>query len=143
VEVTALKPEEVESARDAALAAIAAATDLDELKQVRIEHTGDRYPLALANRDIGALPPQARKEAGQRIGQARGAVAKALAERQAVLEVEHEERMLVEEAVDVTLPTDRQPAGARHPLTTGAELVGNIFVAMAWEVAEGPVIEAE
>jgi len=143
VEVTPLKPEEVEAARDAALAAIAAATDLEGLKRVRIEHTGDRSPLALANREIGALPPQARKEAGQRIGQARGAVNKALAERQAVLEVEHEERMLVEETVDVTLPTDRVAAGARHPITTGSERIADVFLAMGWEVAEGPVIEAE
>ncbi|MFB9314384.1 phenylalanine--tRNA ligase subunit alpha [Nocardioides plantarum] len=143
VEVDALKPDEVDAARDAALAAIDAAPDLDALKQVRIDHTGDRSPLALANREIGALPPQARKEAGQRVGQARGAVSKALAARQTVLEAEHEERMLVEETVDVTLPTDRFPAGARHPLTTGSELIADIFVAMGWEVAEGPVIEAE
>ncbi len=143
VEVTPLKSEEVESARDAALAAIAAAADLGVLKQVRIDHAGDRSPLALANREIGALPPQARKEAGQRIGQARGAVNQALAARTSVLEAEHEERMLVEEAVDVTLPTDRVPAGARHPVTTGSELIADIFVAMGWEVAEGPVIEAE
>src|SRR5689334_18937501 len=143
VEVTPLKAEEVEAARDAALAAIAGAQDLEHLKQVRLEHAVDRSALALANREIGALPPQARKEAGQRIGQARGAVNKALAERQTVLEAEHEARILVEEAVDVTLPTDRRPAGARHPLTTGAELIADIFVGMGWEVAEGPVIEAE
>ena len=143
VEVTALKPEEVEAARDAALAAIAAAGDLDELKQVRLDHAGDRSPLALANREIGALPPQARKEAGQRVGQARGAVNQALAARTEVLQAEHEERMLVEETVDVTLPVDRRPRGSRHPLTTGAERIEDIFVAMGWEVAEGPVVEAE
>jgi phenylalanyl-tRNA synthetase alpha chain len=143
VEVTPLKAEEVEAARDAALAAIAAAADLEQLKTVRLDHVGDRSPLALANREIGALPPAARKEAGARVGQARGAVNKALGERQAVLEAEHEARILVEEAVDVTLPTDRRPAGGRHPLTTGAELIADIFVAMGWEVAEGPVIEAE
>src|SRR4249919_107947 len=143
VEVTPLKADQVEAMRDQAFAAIAAATDLAELKQVRIDHAGDRSPLALANREIGALPPQARKEAGQRIGQARGAVNQALAARQAVLEAEHEERMLVEETVDVTLPTDRVPTGARHPVTTGSELIADIFVAMGWEVAEGPVIEAE
>lgn len=143
VEVTALKPEEVEAARDAALAAIAAAGDLDELKQVRLDHAGDRSPLALANREIGALPPQARKEAGQRVGQARGAVNQAISARAVVLEAEHEERMLVEETVDVTLPVDRRPRGSRHPLTTGAERIEDIFVAMGWEVAEGPVVEAE
>ncbi|GAA5153501.1 phenylalanine--tRNA ligase subunit alpha [Nocardioides marinquilinus] len=143
VEVSTLQPEQVEAAREAALAAIAAAGDLDELKSARLEHAGDRSPLALANREIGALPPQARKEAGQRVGQARGAVGQALARRQAELEAEHEERMLADETVDVTLPTDRQPTGARHPITTGSELIADIFVAMGWEVAEGPVVEAE
>ncbi|MET1060899.1 MAG: phenylalanine--tRNA ligase subunit alpha, partial [Nocardioides sp.] len=117
VEVTPLKADEVEAMRDAALEAIAGAGDLDALKQVRLEHAGDRSPLALANREIGALPPQARKEAGQRVGQARGAIAKALGERTAVLEAEHEERMLVEETVDVTLPTTRTARGSRHPIT--------------------------
>lgn len=143
VEVTPLKADEVDAMRDAALAAVAAATDLEDLKRVRLEHAGDRSPLALANREIGALPPQARKEAGMRVGQARGAVNKALAERQGVLEVEHEERMLVEETVDVTLPWDRTPQGARHPLTTIQDLVSDVFVAMGWEVAEGPEVEAE
>jgi phenylalanyl-tRNA synthetase alpha chain len=143
VEVTPLKADEVEAMREAAIAAIAAATDLEALKAVRLEHVGDRSPLALANREIGALPPQARKDAGQRVGQARGAVNKALAERQAQLEVEHEERMLAEETVDVTLPTDRVPTGARHPITTFSERIADVFVAMGWDVAEGPWVEAE
>ena len=143
VEVTPLQAEHVAEARDAAIAAIEAAADLEALKQVRIEHAGDRSPLALANREIGALPPQARKEAGQRVGQARGAVNQAIAARQAVLEAEHEERMLVEETVDVTLPTDRRRRGGRHPITLQSELIADIFVAMGWEIAEGPVVEAE
>ncbi len=143
VEVTPLKAEQVDEMREAALAAIAAAVDLEALKQVRIDHTGDRSPLALANREIGALPPQARKDAGQRIGQTRGAVNQALAARQTVLEAEHEERMLAEETVDVSLPTTRARRGGRHPLTLQSELIADLFVAMGYEVAEGPVVEAE
>ncbi len=143
VEVTPLKAEEVEAMRDAALAAIAVAADLEALKQVRLDHVGDRSPLALANREIGALPPQARKDAGQRVGQARGKVNQALGLRQVVLEAEHEERMLVEETVDVTLPSDRRPVGARHPITTFSERIADVFVAMGWDVAEGPWVEAE
>ena len=143
VEVTPLKAEQVEAMRDAALAAVAAAADLDALKQVRLDHAGDRSPLALANREIGALPPQARKDAGQRVGQARGAVNQALAARQSVLEVEHEERMLAEETVDVSLPTTRRRRGSRHPITLQSELIADLFVAMGYDVAEGPVVEAE
>ncbi|MDT0201528.1 phenylalanine--tRNA ligase subunit alpha [Nocardioides sp. AE5] len=143
VEVTPLRADEVEAMCTAAIEAIAGARDLAELKQVRLDHAGDRSPLALANREIGALPPQARKDAGARVGKARGAVNKALAERGKVLEAEHEERMLATETVDVTLPTDRLPTGARHPITMMSERIADVFVAMGWEVADGPQVEAE
>ncbi|BBA96121.1 putative phenylalanyl-tRNA synthetase alpha chain [Actinacidiphila reveromycinica] len=143
VEVEALQPEQVERMRDEALAAIAAAADLDALTHVRTAHAGGGSPLALANREIGALPPQAKAEAGKRVGQARGQVNKAIAARQAELEAERDARVLVEEAVDVTLPYGRVPSGARHPLTTLSDRIEDIFVAMGYEVAEGPEVEAE
>ncbi|RLU92227.1 phenylalanine--tRNA ligase subunit alpha [Streptomyces griseocarneus] len=143
VEVEALKPEEIERMRDEALAAFAAAGDLEALHEAKIAHTGPTSPLSLANREIGALPPQAKAEAGKRVGMARGAVSKALAVRQTELEAERDARVLVEEAVDVTLPYDRVPAGARHPLTTLSERIEDVFVAMGYEVAEGPEVEAE
>ncbi|MGH3355643.1 MAG: phenylalanine--tRNA ligase subunit alpha [Nocardioidaceae bacterium] len=143
VEVTPLHPDEIEKMRAAALEAIRAAGDLDELKQVRLDHAGDRSRLGLANREIGALPPQARKEAGIRVGSARTEIRLALAARSEELEAEQERRILTEEAVDVTLPSDRDPQGARHPLTTIAERIADVFVAMGWEVAEGPELEAE
>ncbi|MGW8683768.1 phenylalanine--tRNA ligase subunit alpha [Streptomyces sp. NBC_00145] len=143
VEVEALKPEEIERMRDEALAAFAAADSLGALQEAKVAHTGGTSPLSLANREIGALPPQAKAEAGKRVGMARGAVSKALAARQSELEAERDARVLVEEAVDVTLPYDRTPAGARHPLTTLSERIEDVFVAMGYEVAEGPEVEAE
>jgi phenylalanyl-tRNA synthetase alpha chain len=143
VEVAALAPENVQAAVDEALAAIAAAADLDELKAARIAHAADRSPLALANREIGALPPAAKADAGKRIGKARGQVRQALEARQVELEAERDARVLVEEAVDVTLPYDRDRVGARHPLTTIQERMSDIFVAMGYEVADGPEVETE
>ncbi|MFX4295363.1 phenylalanine--tRNA ligase subunit alpha [Streptomyces bohaiensis] len=143
VEVEALKAEVIDRAREDALAAIAAADSLDALREVKAAHSGDRSPLALANREIGALPPKARAESGKRVGQARGAVSKALAARQERLEEERDERVLVEEAVDVSLPYDRVRPGARHPLTTLMDRIEDIFTAMGYEVAEGPELEAD
>ncbi|GAA0966744.1 phenylalanine--tRNA ligase subunit alpha [Actinocorallia libanotica] len=143
VEVAALAPEALERHREEALSAIGAASSLEELKEVRLAHAGDRSPLALANREIGALPPHAKAEAGKRVGAARGAVSQALKARQAELEAERDERVLVEETVDVTLPWDRALPGARHPLTTMAERMADVFVSMGFEIAEGPEIEAE
>ena len=127
----------------AAQADIAGAADLAQLKEARLAHAGDRSPLALANREIGALPPAAKAEAGKRVGQARNVVKSALEERQAALEIERDERALVEETVDVTVPTDRNPLGARHPLTTLMERVADVFVSMGYDIVEGPEVEAE
>src|SRR5436305_15118640 len=97
VEVTALSPEEIAAALKEALAAIAAARTLDELKAARLAHAGDRSPLALANAEIGALPPQARADAAQRVGAARRDVRQALDTRQTQLEAARDQRGLLEE----------------------------------------------
>jgi len=143
VEVTALTADEVDRAVAEALAAIGAAKNLDELKEARLAHAGDRAPLSLARAEIGALPPQARADAGRRIGAAVGRVSTAVKERQEQLERERDEQVLITERVDVTLPDDRTPAGARHPVTMIADKLSDVFVAMGYEVAEGPEVEAE
>jgi phenylalanyl-tRNA synthetase alpha chain len=134
---------DAELAVEAAFAAFAAASSLEELKSARLAHAGDRSPLALANRAIADLPPAQRADVGKRVGAARGRVRAALEARARELEAERDARVLVEESIDVTLPTDRRPRGARHPLSVLADRIADVFVAMGWEVAEGPEVEAE
>ena len=54
----------ITAAVDQAVAAIAAATTLDELKAVRLAHTGDKSALSLANREIGGLAKDQKAAAG-------------------------------------------------------------------------------
>ena len=142
-EVAALAPETLERAVVEARKAFDEAADLDELAAVKPAHLGERSPLLTARREIGALPPKARSEAGKRVNQAREAIQGAYDERLAALQAERDERVLRDEAVDVTLPWDRIPTGARHPMTQLIERVNDVFVGMGWEVAEGPELEAE
>lgn len=141
-QVSTLSPESIDQAVADALAAIESAASLDELKEARIAHTGDRSPLALANREIGALPPAAKAESGKRIGEARGKVNQALALRTVELEKERDAALLETETVDVTT-VSAQVRGGRHPLTTIQEQIADVFVALGYSVAEGPEVEAE
>jgi phenylalanyl-tRNA synthetase alpha chain len=143
VQVSALLPESLARFRDEAVAAFAASSTLDDLAAARHAHAGDRSPIALANREIGALPPQAKADAGKRVNEVRQAITAAFDARRATLERDRDERVLVDEVVDVTLPWDRAPKGGRHPLTMIQELVADVFVAMGYEVAEGPLVETE
>ncbi|MBC6450092.1 phenylalanine--tRNA ligase subunit alpha [Actinokineospora xionganensis] len=142
-EVAALSPETLQAAVEKAREEFSAAADLDALAAVKPAHLGDKSPLLQARREIGALPPKARSEAGKRVNEAQGLINAAFDERRAALQVERDERVLREEGVDVTLPWDRVPRGARHPLTTLSERVADVFVGMGYEVAEGPEVETE
>ncbi|MCZ2403744.1 phenylalanine--tRNA ligase subunit alpha [Paenarthrobacter sp. Z7-10] len=133
----------ISAAVDRAVAAIAGATSLDELKAARLAHSGEKSPLSLANRGIGALPKEQKAAAGKVLGLSRGRVNQALAARTEELEAQDAARILVEETVDVTAAPRRRHAGARHPLSTLQERVSDIFVGMGWEIAEGPELESE
>ncbi|MGO3088526.1 MAG: phenylalanine--tRNA ligase subunit alpha [Galactobacter sp.] len=135
--------EAVDSVVEAALAAFAAASDLDELKSARLAHLGEKAPLTLANRAIGSLENKEKALAGKTLGGAKKRVSKALAARTEVLEAEHAARRLVEETVDVTAAPRRTTLGARHPLSRLNERVSDVFVGMGWEIAEGPEVESE
>jgi phenylalanyl-tRNA synthetase alpha chain len=138
---TLLAPASLAEAVASAEKAFADAGDLDKLAAIRPQHLGDRSPVSLARREIGSLPPAARAEAGQRVNAARAAIQQSYDTRHVELHAERERRVLAEESVDVTLPTDRRPRGARHPLSTLMERISDLFVGMGYEVAEGPEVE--
>ncbi|MBV9163854.1 MAG: phenylalanine--tRNA ligase subunit alpha, partial [Pseudonocardiales bacterium] len=142
-QVAALAPEGLARAVADAEKAFAKAADLTELAAVKPAHLGDHSPLLSARREIGALPPQARAAAGKRLNASRTAVQEAFDQRRAALAHERDVTTLQKEALDVTLPWDRVPVGARHPITTLCERITDVFLAMGYEVAEGPELEAE
>ncbi|MCS4490754.1 phenylalanine--tRNA ligase subunit alpha [Corynebacterium sp. ES2794-CONJ1] len=133
----------LQAAAEQAEKAFKAARNLDELATARRDHLGDDAPIPQARRALGTLPKENRKEAGRLVNMARGRIEKYFAERKLVLEEERNAAVLRAERVDVTVPTTRTKPGALHPITALSERIADIFVAMGYEVAEGPEIEAE
>ncbi|MBV8346981.1 MAG: phenylalanine--tRNA ligase subunit alpha [Mycolicibacterium sp.] len=138
-----LSTEALARAVSAAGHAFALAADLDALARAKTEHLGDRSPLALARQALGTLARADRADAGRRVNIARAEAQREFDERLAALRAQRDAAVLVAERIDVTLPSTRQPVGARHPITILAEHVADTFVAMGWEVAEGPEVETE
>lgn len=138
-----MSPESISAAAAAALGAIATAADLEELKQVKIDHIGDRSELAKANQSLGKMDPAERAEFGKVIGMARGKVSAAFAARELELAAERDARILEEERVDVTLPGRRTQKGGLHPLTILTNEISDLFLGLGYSVAEGPELESE
>lgn len=141
-------PKELEaSAVDAlvssALTAINSASNLQELKEVKQLHVGEKSPIALANRQIATLSSEHKAEVGARVGKARQAINSAFANREALLERAALDQALEEERVDITEALFSPLPGARHPISMITERVIDVFTAMGWEIKEGPELEAE
>ncbi|MDT5337488.1 MAG: phenylalanyl-tRNA synthetase alpha chain, partial [Mycobacterium sp.] len=133
-----LSQEALAAAVGAACLAFEQADDLDALARAKTEHLGDKSPIALARQTLGALAKTDRADAGRRVNEARTEAQAAFDARIEVLRAERDAAALVAERIDVTLPSTRGPIGARHPITILADHVADVFVAMGWELAEGP-----
>lgn len=138
-----LSPEALTRAVSAAREAFTRAGDLDTLARVKTEHLGDRSPLALARQALGGVPKDERADTGKRVNAARTEAQQSYDDRLAALRAERDAAVLVAEGIDVTLPSTRQPTGARHPITILAEHIADTFIAMGWELADGPEVESE
>lgn len=138
-----LSPEALTEAVGAAHRAFESAADLDGLAHAKTDHLGDRAPLALARQALATLPKDERADAGKRVNVARSEAQAAYDQRLAVLRAERDAAVLVAETIDVTVPSTRQPVGARHPITILSDHIADTFVAMGWELAEGPEVESE
>ncbi len=138
-----ITPEAVAQATDDALAAIAAAADSAALKAVRAAHQGEGSPLARLNASLRDVPTDQKAASGKLVGQARGRVTQALSAREAEIAAAETAARLEAERIDITAVPSRTRVGARHPLSLLQEEVGDIFVGMGWEIAEGPELEHE
>jgi phenylalanyl-tRNA synthetase alpha chain len=138
-----LSEESLAEAVGAAAQAFNHAGDLDGLARAKTEHLGDRSPLALARQALATLPKADRADAGKRVNVARADAQRRYHDRLAALRAERDAEVLVAERIDVTLPSTRQPPGARHPITILAEHIADTFVSMGWELTEGPEVETE
>ena len=128
------------------LARVAAASTLAELRAVEQELVGGkRSGLAALNSRLGQLPIEERKEAGRAVNAARARVEAAIAERAEKLAAVEREARLEAERLDLTevLERRRAVAGHRHLVTQARDELEDLFVAMGYEVAEGPEVETD
>jgi phenylalanyl-tRNA synthetase alpha chain len=134
---------DLEAVVAAGRAAIAAAGDLDALREAEQQHLSRRSPLGEVQRQLGSLDPDARRALGQLVNQARAALQAALAERRAQLEAARDAALLEAERIDVTLPGRVPPRGTIHPITRTIDEIVDIFLGLGYKVAEGPEVETD
>jgi len=126
---------------DDALAAIAAAEALTGLEQLRVQYLGKKGEITLQLKNLGKLPGDQRREAGQAINRVKQQIGEALDARREALQQAELEQRLAAERVDVTLPGRRVDVGGLHPVTTTMRRIERMFGKLGFDVATGPEVE--
>lgn len=129
--------------KDRALVDTAAAASVAALEAVRVAHTGRRSQLAEILSTIGQLSAEDRGVIGKAANIARREIEAALGSRKAELEAAELTEKLDHDRTDVTLPGDPYPRGAMHLLTQVRLEIEEIFLALGYEIADGPEVETE
>ncbi|MCW9048026.1 MAG: phenylalanine--tRNA ligase subunit alpha [Gammaproteobacteria bacterium] len=124
-----------------ALQAVADATDLQSLDEVRVKYLGKKGEFTALLKGLGKLPGNERKEAGQKINDAKRTFQLALEEKKQQLESAKLNAQLSSETVDVTMPGRGQQPGGLHPVTRTMNRIKELFSDLGFDVAEGPEIE--
>jgi len=132
---------DIQSLTTQALADVAAAQSPDVLEQLRVALLGKSGSITSQLKQLGALPADERKAAGEAINQARDALTRALGERKALLEDAALDARLAAEAIDITLPGRNGDRAGLHPITRTLERITGIFGRLGYELSEGPEIE--
>src|SRR5262245_39451510 len=121
--------------------AFAAASSTEELDDATVAILGRRSAIGGVQRALGSLSEEDRRELGQLVNDTRRALTEARDERSAALEGAAEADLLAADAVDMTLPGRRLPAGTLHPMTLVENEIVDVFLRLGFRVAEGPEIE--
>jgi phenylalanyl-tRNA synthetase alpha chain len=139
---------EIDALVDEAVAAVGGARTTEDIRRVTAEVSGKKSPLAVASRSMGALDPDARRELGKRLHEARSTIEGLLDTRRSEIAAEELAAELAGSRIDLG---EYIPGSIPAPATRGhlslvsltRDALEDVFVGMGFEVAEGPEIESD
>ncbi len=121
--------------------ALDGACDEQALREAAARLTGPQGSLTHLLRSMRQVPAERRRKLGQRANRLKHAITEAFEGRLADLREQARRAELQGPPLDVTLPGRRPPGGRVHPIRRVMYELLDVFVALGFEVADGPEVE--
>jgi len=118
-----------------------AINNLKELESWRVRYLGKKSELTRVLRSLAILPLAERKAVGTSANEVKASLEDSLARKGQALREARVVAQTEEEHIDITLPGRPLPVGRLHPITQTLYEICDIFVAMGFQVVEGPEVE--
>lgn len=133
--------DKLEQIRQEALSQIEAATDMDQLNEIRVAYLGKKGKLTEVLKGMRKVAPEDRPQVGQLVNDTRAVIESTMETSRKTIASHIREEQMKREKIDVTLPAKRMGVGHRHPNSIALDEVEKIFIGMGYEVVEGPEVE--
>jgi phenylalanyl-tRNA synthetase alpha chain len=134
----------IEELKTGALRELEAIKDDKELEVWRVKYLGRKSDLTGILRGLAQLPIEERRNVGAKAGELKNILESTFEQKkQALTVVQTEMASRVTGAFDITLPGRKPPVGRLHPITQTIKEISDIFMAMGFEVREGPEVELD
>ena len=114
---------------------------MEELENWRVLYLGRKSRLTSILRSLKELPEEERRRVGALANKARALLEQALAEKEERLRESRISGLAREEQLDVTRPGRLLALGRLHPVTQMLREICDTFVAMGFQIVEGPEVE--
>lgn len=114
-----------------------------ELEDLRIDFLGKKSELKSLLSKIGTLPASERPEMGKLLNITKNKIESFIENKKSELNKIELAKAAHRDKLDVTLTGRTLKIGARHPLQKIWEEIEDIFIALGFEIADGPEIETE
>jgi phenylalanyl-tRNA synthetase alpha chain len=134
---------QLDSMKQQAQAAIAAADSLDAIEQLRINYFGKKGELSKVLGGMGKLGPDDRPRIGSLANTVKELLQTALDTKKTELQTAALDAQLAAETLDVTMPGTYRPQGRVHPLNSTIDRILDLLVGLGYTVAEGPEMETD
>lgn len=133
----------LEQIKVAALDAIAAAQNAQDIDAVRVKYLGKKGELTAILKQMGGLSPEERPIMGQLVNSAKAELETVLEQKNAQMKAKATEEKLAAETIDITMPAKVSKVGKLHPLNTVLNDMIDIFQSMGFDVLDGPEVETD
>lgn len=114
-----------------------------EIEQLRTRYLGKKGELTELLKQISQVPVSDRPKLGQAVNQIKQELQAVFLQKEQALQVAELSLQLQRETIDITLPGRSSALGGFHPITRTRLRVEELFIALGFQVAEGPEIEDE
>ena len=112
-----------------------------ELNDLKVLYMGKKGIITELNTGIKDVKPEEKKDYGMEVNRLRIYFNDTFASIQKRLEDERINQKLQKETIDISLPSEKNIRGSKHPFSRIIEEVEDLFVSMGYDVVDGPELE--